>query len=360
MDMSNNKFDSYFRNKLQDQSSPVPPDMWERIHPEKRRRRSIIFWIWVWRLTGPSTLFACLSTCYLLLTPHLISTPARKTVLTASKPHVAPQHSIRSIEQFNKQPIAHRSNIASRQSVAPRSPYDPAPSDHSPVTYLSYDPASSTIHLHATGRGPVPPITASPLPAKTPEKKKPSPPGKPNWYLEAYGSPNPPFAAAPDGSNRMPFTAGLRLTIPLYRHFICKTGVQYAQTGNTQTTHLGDSASNYNPGNPPSLIARTSHARLKNIDIPILIGYETSIHFLKAGINTGVIFNAYASNIPAQRLSFYVGLYLSAHMYKRLSLFTEPYFRHRLSHIDVSYPNNNAAGLTFGLRYDFTDPGQQK
>jgi hypothetical protein len=82
-------------------------------------------------------------------------------------------------------------------------------------------------------------------------------------------------------------------------------------------------------------------------------------------VNTGVIFNLYSWLDAGQTsyfktntgLSLYLGLNFSKHINERMEIFSEPYYRYRLSSMTNSTVDFlkfiDVAGISFGVRYHF-------
>jgi len=170
------------------------------------------------------------------------------------------------------------------------------------------------------------------------------------WSLELYVSPDYPLVyGEPYVKSKLSYTAGLRLNRSFGRHFSGKIGIQFSQIKYV----LGDSG----------LIAGPNH--LKSLDLPVLAGYSWGNESLGMTMNAGFIFNLYswfdAGSISYFKTNTGLSLYLGVHFEKqindRLSLFTEPYYRYRLSPMTVSSVNFlkfiDVAGLSFGARFYF-------
>src|SRR5580704_11783516 len=92
--MTDNKFEEFFRNKLQDHPSPVPDDMWERIISDKKKDRGI-FIFWKGYLLGGAILICLITGAYFIWNNHGmadkskiisgINTPAVSEKITVKK-----------------------------------------------------------------------------------------------------------------------------------------------------------------------------------------------------------------------------------------------------------------------------------
>jgi hypothetical protein len=356
MDMSDKNFDNYFRDRLQDHSSPVPADMWQRIIPEKQRRRKFFFWIWSFAgailvITG-------------LLVSHRILTPAPQPV-TFQHPAEQPEKTASSGNVPSSTPAS--TTPPSSVPKAPPSSVSPVPTNHPSVPQIQLSP--STLQTNQPGKisplrrpraypislSPYPishrPVTARSLPlapqAPAKQKDKKQKPVLPKWYVDAYFSPDIALIDLREWS----YTTGLRFSKQFGPHFSAKIGLQYSSLGEKARLDSGVAL----------------HVRLKTLDIPLLAGYETNIGHLATTLTGGIIFNIHSWNTLGPGfithdiyktntgLSLYLGLNFVQPLNKNFSLFAEPYIRYRLSDIS-NYPEffdkkMNAAGILLGLRY---------
>ena len=211
---------------------------------------------------------------------------------------------------------------------------------------------SLTIKLPLKKASPAPYLASSPA-------KKDSIPKHYLWYLDAYISPDWPFANEKIASQEMKlsYTAGVKLTRRIGPHFSGTIGLQYSRI-NSQFSSSGDTL-----GLSDSLPLR----RMSTIDIPLLIGYRINAGRFGMTINTGIIFNVYSySNLYQHHtgLSGYLGLNLTEKISDRFYLFAEPYYLYRLSNmVEDRYHFSqkiNVAGLSAGLRYNFKKPRPRK
>ncbi len=111
------------------------------------------------------------------------------------------------------------------------------------------------------------------------------------------------------------------------------------------------------------MFSRSYH--LKSLDLPVLAGYSWGNETLGMTINAGVVVNLYTWPPEDQinyfktntGLSLYLGFNVKKQINDRLDIFTEPYYRYRLSSMTVStvyYAKFiDVAGLSFGVRYHF-------
>lgn len=356
MDMSDKNFDTYFRDRLQDHSSPVPADMWQRIIPEKQRRRKFFFWIW--SFAGAILVVAG------LFVRHRISTPTPQTVTL----HTEQSDSSGSVPSSSSPGILAPSTPASTTpplsapgalpSSVPKTPLSsvfPMPSSPVPTNH-SFVPQTQPSSLHQPrayhlSLSPYPvsrrPVTARSLPlSPTGQKNKKQKPVLPKWYVDACFSPDIALVDLREWS----YTTGIRFSKQLGPHFSAKIGLQYS--------HLGEKA---------KIDSEGLHIRLTTLDIPLLAGYETNIGRLTTTFTGGIIFNIHSWNTLGPGftthdiyktntgLSLYLGLNFAQPLNKKFSLFAEPYIRYRLSDIS-NYPalfdsKMNTAGLLLGLRY---------
>jgi len=352
--MSDNKFDNYLRDRLLDQVSPVPADMWQRIHPDKRRRKRIY---WIWWLIGPAIILSGLYIGYrsstsvatrpgqnkitsstqntpstLSAQPNSVTAPTLPTQSTLSQPnHIAPSKPIISSTRFDQ-------TIPSGQTHPSRHP-NTYPYTPSPITVgVQHEPFSFD-------RRP-------PLPAGNTKPNRKEPVSHPsNWYLDAYVSPDWPL----NRDGRLSYTAGFRLGRTFGPHFTGAIGIQYSDIRERNT--------------PEDSLHLPYKLDLKTLDIPLLISYRTGIGNATAAITSGVIFNIHSwekmeapspiGNVYKTNtgLSLYLGLNYTEPLNDKLSLFVEPYIRYRLSNM-TDYPylfpkKIHVAGLSWGVRYNF-------
>ncbi|HEY6976582.1 MAG TPA: hypothetical protein VH396_09830, partial [Chitinophagaceae bacterium] len=233
--------------------------------------------------------------------------------------------------------------------------------------------------------------------------------------LEVYFSPDIPVSQTSsantaylqhkDSTSKMQlsYTAGVKLSALFGEHVLAKVGFQYSEI-NEKFNYTNKNAVRTVPVVIQRLLAdetgamhvvfdtsnliqagtqyKLTYNHYKSIDIPILIGYETSGDRFKAAINTGIILNiktsysgdvldaslnpidigsnsVYKSNTGA---SLYLGLSLAARLNNSFHLFTEPYIRYRLSNMTGTYEpfaqKINVGGLSFGLRYNLKNNRQ--
>jgi hypothetical protein len=173
------------------------------------------------------------------------------------------------------------------------------------------------------------------------------------WSLDLFGSPDYPIVyGEPNVKTKLSYTAGLRINRSFGKRFSGTIGIQFSRLNYEFTA---DSTGYFNPGH------------LKSLDLPVLAGYSLGNKTLGMTINAGVIFNLYSTpgsdsaNYSAYYfkkntgLSLYLGFHLERQIKDRLAVFTEPYYRYRLSSMTVSSVNFlkfiDVAGLSFGVRY---------
>ncbi len=152
---------------------------------------------------------------------------------------------------------------------------------------------------------------------------------------------------------QLSYTLGLRLNKSFSRHFSGTIGFQYSRIN---AITISDT------------LGPTGPEHLNGIDIPLLIGYRWENDYFQTTINSGIIFNIYSwykgqlFNFPDDSLykrntgiSLYLGLNLARQISNKLTLFTEPYFKYRLSNMGTALlpfeRRINVSGLLLGLRY---------
>jgi hypothetical protein len=144
------------------------------------------------------------------------------------------------------------------------------------------------------------------------------------------------------------YTAGIRLTKVFHSGFLATVGLQYSRISLK--------------GISDSLFSRTNG--FKNIDLPLLIGYETASNRFKVAIRGGAIVNIHSWPLHAESaapyyrtntgISLYLGLNVIQQLNDRLTLFAEPYYRYQLSDMLNSPLSEkiDVGGLFIGIRYD--------
>jgi len=363
--MSDNKFDNYFRDRLQEENSPVPADMWQRIHDERRRKRTFFI---IWWLIAPAIVLTGLYIGYRSLTsvatrsgqiipsgqttPPTLSARSSQTSTTSSTQSgqtLSPAQTISS--SLSNQPnhitpstSSTRSNQSTPSNLITPSPL-PTPSQpnhtnpsQSLNTHLKISPITLHIQREPANFDRRPPLLVNKVNPNN--KKQPTPTSK--WYLDAYASPD--WLLNHDG--RLSYTAGFRLGRTLGPHFTGTIGIQCSRIRESGTT--------------TDTMRIPYKLDLKTLDIPLLIGYKISFGRTVATITSGVIFNIHSTGYLYRTnngLSLYLGLNYAEPVNNKLSLFAEPYIRYRLSNM-TDYPyfllkKIHVAGLSLGLRYNF-------
>jgi opacity protein-like surface antigen len=231
-----------------------------------------------------------------------------------------------------------------------------------------------------------------------------------NLFFEVYASPDIPVNKTSSGNTvylqhkdstskmQLSYTFGIRIGAAFGEHFTGKIGFQYADI-NERFNYINKNATR----TVPVVVERTltdatgaaitvrdtsnliqvgkeynlTNNRYKSIDVPVLIGYETSGERLKASFNTGIILNIktnYEGKILDASLnavdinsnnyyknntgiSLYFGAGISTKLNDNFRLFTEPYIKYRLNNMTGApqpfTQKINVGGLSLGLRYSF-------
>jgi len=235
-------------------------------------------------------------------------------------------------------------------------------------------------------------------------------PGRNDWYLEVYGSPDFAFKSVKATSNtgylskkdssetpQLSYTAGFRVSKSIGEHLLIKTGLQYSQinerfdlrTENERRittviiirTIIGQNGTDSTVRDTTTVeqigysVQRT-YNKYRSIDIPLLLSYEFGNEKLKFAINAGAIINlrswysgntlndsmavvsidSKSSGLYKQNIGvgLYAGLSIIKPVSKRFDVFLEPHFRYNLTNMSktAGYSQRfNAAGLSFGIRY---------
>lgn len=174
---------------------------------------------------------------------------------------------------------------------------------------------------------------------------------KSRWAIEVLGSPDyAPAVVIPSWG----YTAGIRVRRQFNDKISGTVGLEYslvhAITG-------GDS------------IGGRHFGSMRNLDLPLLLGYNAWNRHFTATVQAGPVVTAYSwrsirdasgtSQYSPNKvgLSLYLGLNLDFPVDKRFSLFAEPYYRWRVTDMRgptpyLSYPwKVNVEGLSLGLRW---------
>jgi len=241
-----------------------------------------------------------------------------------------------------------------------------------------------------------------------------------DWYLELYASPdytmksvhgttaNNAYLRKKDSVESMHggFTIGGRLVKNFGQHFLLKAGLQYSQVNEqlqlktenerrlimvVTTKTITDANGNVTTVSDTTTVmqigysVKKSYNYYRNIELPVLVGYEFGNDDWKFSINGGMIFNLstwYRGNVldstsqmvainakgnnPTYHKKAGMSLYGSMSIIKPVSetldVFAEPYFRYGLTNIeakDLGFTQRfNAAGLTLGVRYKINNRRQ--
>jgi hypothetical protein len=184
--------------------------------------------------------------------------------------------------------------------------------------------------------------------AKKPDSLKKVVKGK--WSMDLYASPDYPIVyGEPWVITKLSYTGGLRINRSFGKRFSGKIGIQFSQLNYNFTDSNGFSGPNH----------------LLSLDLPVLAGYSWGDKTFGMTINTGVVFNLYSwlhSSSPSYfktntGLSLYLGFNVKKQISDRIDIFTEPYYRYRLSSMTISSVDFakfiDVAGLSFGARYHF-------
>ncbi|HEV2481569.1 MAG TPA: hypothetical protein VGS79_17985 [Puia sp.] len=227
----------------------------------------------------------------------------------------------------------------------------PANATHPPIpAQLTASAKLATLKI----RGDIAAATTNPkkpqqliLPARRPRKLPPV-------RVDAFGSPEY-FASNIFGFS---YGAGARVTIVFKNHWTFTSGIQYeriAVTGNPKDSSLGYL--------PPGTI--------KNIHLPLLLGYATGNDRFTFSANAGVLLTlrsfaagemTHGNGVWPNRngLIPYLGLNFSSRVTSKVSIFAEPYvkrWRPPYNHYQPyteSFPSHVwSTGLMVGIRYNF-------
>ena len=404
-------FDQLIRDQFEDHSSPVPADMWQRIEGKDDKDRKALFF-WKWYFLGPAFLVLSVVGGQLFF-HHAISThpaipaaPAKIAAPTIPTQPAAPAVSaktaapaktatatgsaipVTAIPASNggARPRAQSSQNANFPATLanPAAPAKTAPpvGSNSPASAI---PATAAAPPTASGPTPAASALVSTQSASRQPSDRPSPPPMPpatagthrpqslscpdpskkftkskGWYLEALGSPDYPIVhSSLDGSSirelpLLSYTIGIRVTKIFESGFLMTAGLQYSWI---------NLRNKYDSLPLPH--------QFRNLDIPLLIGYEKGNDLFKVGIRGGVIFNIHSwpgSSDPYiseylksnTGISSYIGLELIRQVNDRISIFAEPYYRHQFSNMfkNPFVEKIDVAGIFLGLRLTLKSSNQ--
>ena len=417
--MNDNQFDEFFRNKLQEHSSPVPGDMWQRIQQkEGDDRKLFFFWRRYFMLLG--FLIVCGAGIYFLaghrtdrlapVGPHPRANRSTAAVAIGevagagrekpgtvgeaagdAKPgRVLDRRYATGWGKGLESLASGRKERGFEDHLARSADEGDDPDDLADLHDRAYPSAGGYVlvvkdRFMAFGLSaiPGPPNTLTdagieralkkglPIKEDSPgPKKKNTALRNRKWYLDLYGSPDRPFnkLTAPDSAYasrraqkmEWSYTVGLRLTRTFGPHFSGTIGFQYSKI-------------NEKLGLPAPNGLGVFHLAIRSLDIPLLIGYrfgDESSFMTK--VNAGILFNANSRyEYTYQRISrdytqngsvnAYLGFNLARRVSDKMLLFSEPYFKYQLSGTrDVFNPYAQrimVAGLSVGVRYE---PGKNR
>jgi opacity protein-like surface antigen len=462
--MTENQFDEFFRKKLENYSSQVPEDMWQRIKQKKdKERRIIILLVLLLLMAGGAT-------SYFIFWGK--KNPDKENIASSQKhtnrntdssvtdqnkkdETIITQTDTTSFKEENKNSLSHN-DIAIQSIHGLNKGYATPKNNNSELSNLQIkknndnnneevknnldavkhyqqnlleNPADSSANnfLNQITIKPDADISVkknegkiSPLQKDSSLKEdqnakvsiviKNDGPAIDKLFLEVYLSPDIPFNKTSsantaylqhkDSTSKMQlsYTVGLKLSALFGNHISGKIGFQYSQI-NEKFNYKNKNAIRTVPVviqrslpdatgairtvlDTSDLIQAGTQYKLtynhyRSIDIPLLIGYETSGDRFKAAFNTGIILNiktSYSGDILDASLnpvdinsnnvyksntgvSLYFGLGLATRLNNSFQLFTEPYIRYRLNNMTGTYQSfrqkTNVGGLSFGLRYNF-------
>ena len=395
--MQDHEFDEILRGKLDGQVSPVPEDMWARVTGEKRRR--LPFWVW-WVLV-PGLLLGGAGSYWLWGRPR---TAARGGTADTAASATGAQHSAvgASDGTSGQNAAGARRSAAGASSETDAADATAAQRSGTGVSDETGAHVAGPGGGKAAGQGRLPAagtasdqgqsqrddeghsrqntrFGASPIllkktadnadvndqratlpgarvlrPAKMggdSTAKRRDTARKSRWAIEVLGSPDyAPAVVIPSWG----YTAGIRVRRQFNDKISGTVGLEYslvhAITG-------GDS------------IGGRHFGSMRNLDLPLLLGYNAWNRHFTATVQAGPVVTAYSwrsirdasgtSQYSPNKvgLSLYLGLNLDFPVDKRFSLFAEPYYRWRVTDMRgptpyLSYPwKVNVEGLSLGLRW---------
>jgi hypothetical protein len=406
MGMNERQFDKVFRDRLQDLPSEVPEDMWERIRQNKGKDRKIaVFW---WRFLW-GMLFAGLLVLgggyWAMRTGNDQRTSyVAKTGTRAKTDQVGLTNQNAGTSVSGKQGVAKtniHTTVGAQSKIAAGTRSDKTAPRHlsgqdgkKGRAGANKDTGSKAATPPMATKDPisanVPVATKTPPAAKTPAPPKPVEPGiagskkidpansaakKANrseeagdgkWSVDLYGSPDLPFnriiSSDPNivqfqksfMKMRLSYAVGFRVSRAFGEHFSVKTGLQYSVINEKiQFDSIGSAF----------------RRRIKGLDIPLLIGYETGNGRFRIAVNAGILFDLHAwyTSTPFDSLgytyrsnlgtSLYLGFGFAERLNENIFLFAEPHFQYRLSDMtskgSLFRERIDILGLSLGARYNF-------
>ena len=167
-------------------------------------------------------------------------------------------------------------------------------------------------------------------------------------YVGIYGSPD-----IPTKQFALSYTAGVRMTMLLTKHFFVTAGLQYSKAYTNRNLVKEGTA---NGGVSPYPVY------FSNLDLPVLVGYTVGNGRFRGAVTTGAIFNLFSHATgnfgwpwPNRTgPSAYLGLDLSWELNDRFALFAEPYGRCMWSGYFSLFPSQTyTGGALIGIRYNF-------
>ncbi|HEY5371768.1 MAG TPA: hypothetical protein VIJ75_22525 [Hanamia sp.] len=195
---------------------------------------------------------------------------------------------------------------------------------------------------------------------------------KKNLFVTGYFSPAFAFNKFTTGNTNYPlsylnriykirfsYTAGVNIGKMFSKRFSAQTGILFTQVNMILQTI--DSANFKIKG------------KYRNIDVPIIAGYNIGHGNFTTTIHAGMVFNLSASSQgsaiydgngnpvdiykSSTGISLYFGLGFAKQLNKSINLFAEPYFIYRPSYItkpEIPFKEQiDMSGISFGLRYNF-------
>lgn len=405
--MLDNKFDQIFRDRLLDHPSMVRHGLWKQVHTHLVRYTAF----WKWYVVGPSAIAIAVTGYFLVAAFHSPATSTTqnlkcepKATATAAHPTAAAASAIPGANAIpgtsattnrgksatrtatatrsktatpttttnasaSAQPFHHHRRSAAHpttgstntapESIATTSattsqttnPANPAPATHPPIPAQLTSPAKLAILKTRPAVAAITPNPRKPhqaiLPARPPRKT-------PQVRLDAFGAPEY-FTLKVFG---LSYGAGFRATVVFKNHWTFTTGLQYLRI---DVTGKGkDSADNWPPGT------------IKNLHLPLLLGYTTANERFTFSANAGILLSLYAHNSGEMTytglwpnrngLSALLGLNFATHVTNKVSIFAEPYLKcwfpqprnQFLGPTPTIFPPKAwSTGLMLGVRFNF-------
>lgn len=346
--MNDKDFDKFINQSLENFSSEVPEDMWQKI--EKRRKRRLLPFFTKWYFATSILLITATGSYYYFTknnTGNLIAETALQNIkadsttnkndaqnLVIEKKHIPGTivsadtnfSSINSIiENTNSIKKSNRTFIdksnfknTNKLLVQNQNDFTNSPANNNVLNKPGISNAAdnnnsntknagsstyNTNNILQTQDAVANPLTSSenktvktPLYSKDPEEMKEFVESPKNYLtLEVYASPEIPFFKISGNENysnlhksvsksQLSYSFGARISGPLGKHFFWKTGFQFEHTN--ESFHYTDANDNF----------YSSKNKYSNVNILLLVGYQKNFNKLTLSASAGILVNVHTKN----------------------------------------------------------------